>query len=106
MISKEEVTLIIGLIGLEGGFFNHRIYTAVMIVVIVITLDTPLLLKVIFGVRNPLSHTKKADIPFYMLVSLWTSIKQKPFGMHVRISLINSIRLFLKQLWKSCLKED
>jgi len=42
MISKEEVTLIIGLIGLEGGFFNHRIYTAVMIVVIVITLDTPL----------------------------------------------------------------
>lgn len=48
MVSRGEVALIIATIGLEGGLLKRDYFTVLVIVVILTTLITPLLLKLIF----------------------------------------------------------
>lgn len=52
MISRGEVALILATIGLGGGLLTQDIYGAMVIVIIITTLVTPPLLKIIFGKRE------------------------------------------------------
>lgn len=52
MISRGEVALILASIGLSGGILSNEVYGAMVIVVIITTLATPPLLKLIFGKRE------------------------------------------------------
>lgn len=51
MISRGEVALILAATGLSAGILSNEIYGAMVIVVIITTLVTPPLLKIIFGKR-------------------------------------------------------
>ena len=51
MISRGEVALILASIGLSGGILSHEFYGAMIVVIIITTLVTPPLLKLIFGKR-------------------------------------------------------
>jgi len=49
MISRGEVALIIAAIGLESNLLKAELFTAIVIVVILTTLVTPPMLKVLFA---------------------------------------------------------
>ncbi|MCC3373694.1 cation:proton antiporter [Cohnella sp. REN36] len=52
MVSRGEVALIIATIGLESGLLHQKYFTVLVIVVILTTLITPFLLKMIFKERQ------------------------------------------------------
>ena len=56
MISRGEVALILAAMGLESGLLPAEYYTAMIIVIILTTLVTPPLLKIIFGTRNEIEQ--------------------------------------------------
>lgn len=58
MVSRGEVALILAAMGLESGLLPANYYTAMIIVVIVTTIATPPLLKLIFGKRHTTETSK------------------------------------------------
>lgn len=52
MVSRGEVALILATLGLESGLLRNEYYTSMIIVILVTTLITPPLLKVIFGTKK------------------------------------------------------
>lgn len=52
MVSRGEVALILAAMGLESGLLRNEYYTSMIIVILVTTLVTPPLLKLIFGTRD------------------------------------------------------
>ena len=49
MISRGEVGLIVATVGLQEGFIDGRVFTAVVLMVFVTTLVTPFLLRWVFS---------------------------------------------------------
>ena len=58
MVSRGEVALILAAMGLESGLLPAKYYTAMIIVIILTTLVTPPLLKLIFGTRQELDQNQ------------------------------------------------
>ena len=52
MVSRGEVALILAAMGLESGLLRNEYYTSMIIVILVTTLVTSPLLKLIFGTRD------------------------------------------------------
>ncbi|WP_442595876.1 cation:proton antiporter [Neobacillus sp. D3-1R] len=65
MISRGEVALILAALGLEQGIIESSLFTVLIIVILVTTLVTPPLLKILFkesGVKNELKQTKSSSV--------------------------------------------
>lgn len=63
MISRGEVALIVAQKGAQAGLVSEKMFPAIVLMVIVTTLVTPLLLKVGMKKQTPRQHRASARVP-------------------------------------------
>jgi len=63
MISRGEVGLIVANVGLSAGWLNNEIFSAIVAMVLVTTLVTPLLLRTAFRTKPPMAPDKPSLAP-------------------------------------------